>query len=92
LATISNSDVEALARRLLRDQIDHSAWHHGLSEEERAAAIAADVEAWWHLRAGEAAQMLIDRAIAGQRSPRMTQDGLSVPSGPLPLPRSRNAA
>ena len=39
-----------------------------LSEEESAAAIKADVEAWWHLRAGEAAQMLVERAIAGQKS------------------------
>ncbi len=31
-----------------------------MSEEERVAAIAADVEAWWHLRAGEAAQILLD--------------------------------
>jgi hypothetical protein len=92
LPTIRNEDVEALARQLLWDQIDRSAWHHGLSEEERTAAITADVEAWWHLRAGEAAQMLVDRAIAGQKSPRMTQDELSALSGPLPLPRSRNAA
>ena len=35
-------------------------------DEERAAAIRADVEAWWHLRAGEAAQMLIDGAIRAQ--------------------------
>lgn len=92
LATITNSDVEALARRLLHDQIDRSAWHAGLPEEVRAAAIAADVEAWWHLKAEEAARMLVERAIAGQKSPRMTQDGPSVPSGPLPLPRPRNAA
>jgi hypothetical protein len=56
------------------------------------AAIVSDVEAWWHLRAGEAAQMLVDRAIAGQKSPKMTQEGLSTLSGPLPIPRSRNAA
>ena len=92
MATITNAQVEALARQLLWDQIDSSTWHAGLSEEERTAAITADVEAWWHLRAGEAAQMLVDRAIAGQKSPRKTQDGLSTLSGPLRLPRSRNAA
>jgi hypothetical protein len=34
-----------------------------MTGDERAAAIAADVEARWHLRAGEAAQILIKRAI-----------------------------
>ena len=92
MATITNAQVEALARQLLWDQIDSSTWHAGLSDEERAAAIAADVEAWWHLRAGEAAQRLVDRAIAGQKASRMTQDGPSAVSGPTPLPRSRDAA
>ena len=92
MATITNAQVEALARQLLWDQIDASTWHAGITDEQRAAAIAADVEAWWHLRAGEAAQMLVDRAIAGQKSARMTQDELFTLSGPLPLPRSRNAA
>ncbi len=92
MATITNAQVEALARQLLWDQIDSSTWHAGLSDEERAAAIAADVEAWWHLRAGEAAQMLVDRAIAGQKSFEKVQDGPSAMSGALPLPRPRNAA
>ena len=92
MATITNAQVEALARQLLWDQIDASTWHAGITDEQRTAAIAADVEAWWHLRAGEAAQMLVDRAIAGQKASRMTQDGPSAVSGPLPLPRSRNAA
>jgi hypothetical protein len=92
VATITNAQVEALARQLLWDQIDGSTWHAGLSEEERSAAITADVEAWWHLRAGEAAQMLVDRAIAGQKSSRMTQGGLSTLSDPLPIPRPRSAA
>ena len=92
MATITNAQVEALARQLLWDQIDASTWHAGMTDEQRAAAIAADVEAWWHLRAGEAAQMLVDRVIAGQKSSRMTQDESSAASGALPLSRARNAA
>ncbi len=92
MATITNAQVEALARQLLWDQIDASTWHAGIMDEQRTAAIAADVEAWWHPTAEETARMLVERAIAGQKSSRTTQDGLSVPSGHLPLPRSRNAA
>ena len=92
MATITNAQVEALARQLLWDQIDASTWHAGITDEQRTAAIAADVEAWWHLRAGEAAQMLVDRVIAGQKSSRMTQGGLSTLSNPLPIPRPRSAA
>ncbi len=64
MAAIRNEDVEVLARQLLWDQIDRSAWHYGLSEEERTAAIRADVEAWWHLRAGEAALVLSEQSVA----------------------------
>ncbi len=60
MATVTNDQVEALARWLLWEQINRSAWFAGMTVEERAAAIAADVEAWWHLRAGEAAQILLD--------------------------------
>ncbi len=63
MATISNDQVEILARQLLREQIEGSAWFEGMSKEARAAAIAADVEQWWHLKAEEAAQILLDRLI-----------------------------
>ncbi len=63
MATISNDAVEALARQLLREQIERSAWFEGMTKEARAAAIAADVEQWWHLKEGEAAQILIDQAV-----------------------------
>ena len=56
------------------------------------AAIVADVEAWWHLKAEEAARLLVERAIAGQKSSQTAQDWLSAASGAPPLPRSRNAA
>ena len=63
MATITNAQVEALARQILWDQIDASTWHAGNTGEQRTAAIAADVKAWWHLRAGEAARLLVERLI-----------------------------
>ena len=64
MATISNDAVEALARQFLWEQIDRSTWFEGMSKEARAAGIAADVEQWWHLKAGEAAEILLDRLIS----------------------------
>ena len=59
MAVLTNSQVEALARQLLQEQIDRSSWFLGLAAEARATAITADVEQWWHLKAGEAARILI---------------------------------
>ena len=61
MAILTNSQVEALARQLLREQIERSAWFSGCAEEARKAAIAADVEQWWHLKTGEAAQILVSQ-------------------------------
>ncbi len=70
MAVLTNSQVEALARQLLWDQIERSAWFSGLAEEARAAAVAADVEQWWHLKAGEAAQILVSQvATQGEAHP-----------------------
>jgi hypothetical protein len=38
--------------------------HAGRPDEERSAAIAADVEACWHLRAGEAGRLLVGEFVA----------------------------
>ena len=61
MAVVTNSQVEALARQLLWDQIECSTWFSGFAAEARTAAIAADVEQWWHLKAGEAAQILVSQ-------------------------------
>ena len=63
MATISNDQVEVLARQLLWKQIDRSAWFAGMSENARTAAIEADVEQWWQLKVGEAAQILVENLI-----------------------------
>ena len=63
MATISNDQVEALARQLLWEQIDRSAWfREGLTDAERQSRIQLEVDAWWHLKVEEAAQRLVDRA------------------------------
>ena len=62
MATISNDQVEALARQLLWEQIDRSAWfREGLTDAERQSRIQREVEAWWHLKVEEAAHRLLDR-------------------------------
>ena len=63
MATISNDQVEALARQLLWEQIDRSPWfREGLTNAERQSRIQREVEAWWHLKAEEAAHRLVDQA------------------------------
>lgn len=51
-ASSTNNQVEALVRQLLWEQIDSAAWFSGLAVEAGEAAIAADVEQWWQLKAG----------------------------------------
>ena len=64
MPTISNDEVEAEARALLREQIDRSPWYRGsLTDEERQSRIQLEVDAWWHLKVEEAARRLVDRAI-----------------------------
>ena len=64
MATISNDEVEAEARSLLREQIGRSPWfREGLSDDERRERIRLEVDVWWHLKVEEAARRLIDRAV-----------------------------
>jgi hypothetical protein len=63
LPTISNDEVEAQARAILREQIDRSPWfREGLTDAERQERIQREVDAWWHLKVEEAAHRLIGRA------------------------------
>ena len=59
----SSDAVEAEARRLLRDQIERSAWFPAMRKEERRAKIEQEVDAWWHLKVKEAATRLLDRMV-----------------------------
>jgi hypothetical protein len=63
LVTISNNQVEALARQLLWEQIDRSPWfREELTDAERQSRIQREVDAWWHLKVEEAAHRLLDHA------------------------------
>ncbi len=63
MAQISDSDVEAEARWLLREQITASAWFRlGMTDKQRRERIEMEVDAWWHLKVEEAAHRLIDHA------------------------------
>ena len=63
MAQVSDSDVEAEARWLLREQITASAWfRNGMTDKQRRERIELEVDAWWHLKAVEVARQLIGRA------------------------------
>ncbi len=74
MATISNGEVEALARQLLREQLECSPWfRQGLSERQRMKRIQLEVDAWWHLMIPEASQQLVECAITAPRHPKRQQ-------------------
>ncbi len=59
---ITNADVRAKARALLRDRIARLPWHAGLPPEERERRIAEDVDTYWPTLVDEAVERLLDRA------------------------------
>jgi hypothetical protein len=64
LASISNDDVEFEARAILREMIERTAWfHHGMTREQRQAAMEEDVDRHWPLVARDAAKRLVDRMV-----------------------------
>ena len=68
MASISNDDVEIEARVMLREMIKRTAWfHHGMTTEQRQAAIEEDVDRHWPLVARDAAKRLIDRVMQDER-------------------------
>ena len=64
MPTITNADVEAEARALLRDRIARLPWHAGLPPEERERRIAEDVDTYWPTLVDEAVERLLDQAEA----------------------------
>ncbi len=62
MPTITNADVEAEARALLRDRIARLPWHAGLPPEERERRIAEDVDTYWPTLVDEAVERLLERA------------------------------
>jgi hypothetical protein len=55
-------EVEAEARRLLRELITRLPWYAGMSTAERAKRIEEDVDHWWQIKIVEAAERLAENA------------------------------
>ncbi len=58
---VTEKQIEAEARRILREKIKRMPWHQGCSPEERKRRIEADVDRWWHLEVEEATRRLLDK-------------------------------
>ena len=58
---VTGKQIEAEARRILREKIKRMPWHEGCSREERRRRIEADVDRWWHLEVEEATRRLLDK-------------------------------
>ncbi len=58
MSTTSQDQVEAEARRLLRELITRLPWYPGMSAAERAKRIEEDVDRWWLLKIEDAAERL----------------------------------
>jgi hypothetical protein len=58
---VTQEQIEAEARRVLREKIKRMPWHAGLPPEERKRRIQEDVDRWWFLEVQEAARRLLDR-------------------------------
>ena len=58
MTAISDYEIEALAREMLRETILRSGWYPELRGEFRAKRIEEDVERHWHLMATKARERL----------------------------------
>ncbi len=58
---VTEKQIEAEARRILRAKIKRMPWHAGCSPEERRRRNEADVDRWWHLEVEDATRRLPDR-------------------------------
>jgi plasmid stability protein len=53
MPTISNKDIEAEARSLLRKQIQESAWYPWMKEADRRRRIEEDVDRYWYVKVSD---------------------------------------
>ena len=59
---VEPTEIEALARAILRQRIEQTPWfRHGKTEKERRAAIDRDVEEHWRLFVPDAVRWLAER-------------------------------
>jgi hypothetical protein len=62
MTSISNQDIEAEARALLRKRIQESTWYPWMKKDERQKRIEEDVDRYWYIKVSEASQRLSDQA------------------------------
>ena len=58
---VTDKQIEAEPRRILRAKIKRMPWHAGLPPAEVKRRIEADVERWWFLEVAKAARRLRER-------------------------------
>ncbi len=68
MPAISNQDIEAEARALLRKQLQESAWYPWMKEADRRKRIEEDVDQYWYVKVAEASQRLLDGVARGAGS------------------------
>ena len=56
---ITDDEVEAEARAIMRETIERSGWYPTLRREERELLIQRDVDRHWHLMIDEARRRLL---------------------------------
>jgi hypothetical protein len=62
MARITDAEIEALAREMLRETIERSGWYPELRGEFRAQRIEQDVQQQWYLMVAVARQRLEEQA------------------------------
>jgi hypothetical protein len=58
MSEITDHDIEAEARTMVREMIERSGWYPALRGEFRQARIDQDVEQMWHLMVADARKRL----------------------------------
>ena len=58
---VTQKQVEAEARAILREKLKRMPWHRDLPPAERKRLIQEDVDRWLHLEVAEAVRRLLDR-------------------------------
>ncbi len=61
MTSTSADQIEAEARRLLRERIERLPWYPRMRPHEREAAIKADVDRYWRTMQPEAVQSVTAR-------------------------------
>lgn len=61
MSEISDDEIEALARAMMRETIEASGWYPALRGEFRQTRIEEDVDRHWHLMIAEARKRLEQR-------------------------------